>query len=148
MPPHTQARFSINILENRQNQILLLKRFSSAKLGPGLWGFPAGHIEPNETPAQTAHRELTEEIGPGHQLEWLRHIGPVRDSFYGGIYEIHLFHVRWLGGIIKLNEEHTEFAWVTREDYRRYPVMHGIDEDIDYFQIWPRQFLNPDKLPR
>jgi 8-oxo-dGTP pyrophosphatase MutT (NUDIX family) len=148
MPPPTQARFYINILENHQKQIHLHKRSPMAKLGPGLWGFPAGHIQPEETPEQAAHRELTEEIGPGHRLEWPRAIGPVRDSFYGGVYEIHLFYVRWLGGVIRLNGEHTEFAWVGREDYRRYPVMDGIDEDLDYFQIWPRRFLNPDKLPR
>jgi hypothetical protein len=47
-----------------------------------------------------------------------------------------------------LNEEHTEYAWVSREHYHHYHVMDGIDEDIDYFKIWPRSYLNPDKLPR
>lgn len=144
----THARFAISLLENDRNELLLLKRAQDAPLGPGLWGFPAGHIEPDETPEQCALRELKEELGLQQPPELLGTLGPVRDSFYGGIYEIFLFHYRWRGGEIHLNQEHTEYAWVSREDYRRYPVMDGIDEDIDYFRIWPRSCLNLDKLPR
>ena len=141
------ARFAISLLENSRNELLLLKRAPGVALGPGLWGFPAGHIEPGETPEQCALRELKEELGL-EPPELLSTLGPVRDSLYGGIYEIYLFHYRWRGGEIRLNPEHTEHVWVSREDYRNYPVMDGIDEDIDYFKIWPRSYLNPDKLPR
>ncbi len=143
----THTRFAISLLENDRNELLLLKRAQKAPLGPGLWGFPAGHIEPGETPEQCALRELKEELGLEAPPELLSALGPVRDSFYGGIYEIYLFHYRWRGGEIRLNHEHTEYAWVSRGNYRRYPVMDGIDEDIDYFGIWPRTYLNPDKLP-
>lgn len=143
----TRARFSINILENECNEILLLKRGHRTSLGPGKWGFPAGHIENDETPEECSHRELTEEIGAQVKVQLLRRIGPVRDSFYGGVYEIYLYHYRWQGGDIHLNHEHTEFAWVSKEDFRDYAVMDGIDEDIQYFGIWPRSYLNPEKLP-
>ena len=144
--PH--ARFAINIVENGRNELLLLKRAPQAQLGPGLWGFPAGHIEPGETPMQCSLREIKEELGTEGSLELVNSLGPVRDSFYGGGYRIYLFHYRWHAGKIRLNEEHTEYAWVSREHYRHYHVMDGIDEDIDYFKIWPRSYLNPDKLPR
>ena len=143
-----KARFSINVVENEGNEILLLKRGHDTRLGPGKWGFPAGHMENDETPDACSIRELREEIGADHTLELLRRIGPVADSFYGGIYEIHLYHYRWLGGNIILNHEHTEYAWVAKEVFRDYDVMDGIDEDIHYFGIWPRNYLNPDKLPR
>lgn len=39
----------------------------------GHWGFPKGHLEPNESPATAAARETTEETG----LEQLRLHGPV-----------------------------------------------------------------------
>ena len=74
-------------------------------------------------------------------------LGPVRDSYYGGVYEIYLFHHRWLDGEVKLNREHSSYAWVSREDFRDYTVMDGIDEDIRYFDIWPLKFLNKNKLP-
>lgn len=142
-----KARFSINVLENDRNEILLLKRGQHTSIGPGLWGFPAGHIEQHETPEACSLRELKEEIGDQFKVELLHEIGPVHDSFYGGIYEIHLYHYRWLNGEIHLNHEHTEFAWVSKEDFRNYTVMDGIDEDIRYFGIWPRKYLNTGKLP-
>ena len=143
-----KARFSINILENSQNEILLLKRSKKMQLGPGLWGFPAGHIEDNESPQDCAMRELHEEIGNEFRIELINHIGPLRDSFYGGIYRIYLYHHRWLDGTVILNPEHTDYAWAGKQEFKNYCVMDGIDEDIFYLGIWPIEFLNHDKLPR
>ena len=139
--------FSINVVVNNLLQVLLLKRATSSSLGPGLWGFPAGHIEPNETPADCSIRELLEEIGSNHVVELVKQFGPVSDSFYGGVYRIYLYHYRWLEGEITLNHEHTDFAWVGREQYRHYDVMDGMDEDLRYLNIWPIEYLNEDKLP-
>lgn len=142
-----KAQFSIDILENDHNEILLLKRGNHLTLGPGLWGFPAGHIEAGETPDECSLREMREEIGDQINVQLLRSIGPVRDSFYGGVYQIYLYHFRWIGGKIQLNHEHSQYAWVSKEEFRNYSVMDGIDEDIRYFGIWPVEYLNPDKLP-
>ncbi len=144
--PPVKTRFSINIVENEHSELLLLKRNPQANIGPDLWAFPAGHIEPGETPWECAIRELNEEIGTRFSIEHLASMGPVRDTSFGGIYEFHLYHHRWLDGEVTLNQEHTRYAWVSREDYRSYPVMDGIDEDIRYFDIWPLKFLNKDKL--
>jgi len=141
------ARFAINVLENSAGEILLLKRRGDKKLGGGLWGFPAGHIEAGETPEQCAWRELREEIGDDFHTELLQRYGPVHDTWYGGIYEVHLFHRRWLDGTVLMNDEHTDYAWVSREAYRNYEIMDGIDEDLYYLGIWPVEFLNKDKLP-
>jgi len=142
-----EARFSINVLENHNSELLLLKRSPELKLGPGLWGFPAGHIEQDESPDECSIRELQEEIGPDARIELVKHLGPLPDSHYGGIYRIYLYHYIWQGGTVTLNHEHTEHAWIKREDFRNYDVMDGIDEDILYLDIWPREFLNRDKLP-
>ena len=142
-----KSRFSINILENASNEILLLKRPPDTEMGPGLWGFPAGQIKEGEDPAHCALRELHEEIGKDIIIYPLQEYGPVRDSFYGGIYQIFLFHHRWHSGNISLNEEHTDYAWVGPRDFRNYAVMDGMDEDIAYLNIWPREYLNKDKLP-
>lgn len=144
-PP--EARFALNVVEDGEHRILLLRRAASAALGPGLWGLPAGHIEPGESPWDCAQRELREEIGTAHRLRLVKCLGPIRDRLYGGRYEVHLFHLRWEGGEVILNREHTAAAWVGAEDYRRYPVMDGIDEDLLYLGIWPRSVLNEDKLP-
>ena len=134
--PPVKARFAINILENNNNEILLIKRYPAAKMQPNRWGFPAGHIEPNETPDECADRERCEEIGTHHTVELIKTFGPVRDTYYGGIYELYLFHQRWITGEILLNHEHTDFAWVNQYSYKSYEIMDGIDEDLIYLNIW------------
>ena len=146
--PAPLARFAINVIENDANEVLLLKRSHKARLAPGQWGFPAGHLESEETPAHCAARELREEIGADHHVQMVHILGPIRDTLYGGIYEIHLFHQRWLGGTITLNHEHTDHAWVSKERFRDYDVMNGIDEDILYLGIRPREYLREEKLPK
>jgi mutator protein MutT len=46
----------------QNGQVLIGRRASDAELG-GLWEFPGGKIQPNETPAQAAVRECREETG-------------------------------------------------------------------------------------
>lgn len=145
--PPVEARFSVDVIENLDAELLFLRRSATTRFGPELWGFAAGHIESGESPKECALRELREEIGDNFALEPIKDFGPVRDSFYGGVYEIYLFHFLWLGGEIRLNHEHTDYAWVDRHAYKRYRVMDGIDEDIRYLDIWPIEFLNQDKLP-
>jgi 8-oxo-dGTP diphosphatase len=145
--PPPEARFAINIIENERGELLFLKRCPAARLAPGRWGFPAGHIEEGESPEDCAVRELTEEIGAAVSVEPLRVFGPVRDTLYGGKYEVWLFHYRWHSGTIRLNAEHTAFAWVGREGFRDLDPMDGTDEDIHYLGIWPDEFLRADKLP-
>ena len=143
-PPVT-GRFSVNVLENDQSEVLLLKRSVSSQYGPGLWGFPAGHLEEGESPEQCASRELFEEIGENISVEPIRHLEPVRDEISGRIYEFYLFHLHWLGGEIRLNHEHTDYAWVNRHDYKHYPVMRGVDLDLLYLEIWPGEYLSAEK---
>ena len=144
-PP--KARFSICLLENVDQQLLFLKRSTTAKLGAKQWGFPAGHIESGESPMNCARRELDEEIGTEHHLELLRTHPPVRDLFYGGLYEVHLFHFRWHTGKIILNQEHNEYRWVQKSDFLELDTVLGVDEDIYYLNIWPTKYLHQDRLP-
>lgn len=141
------ARFALNLLLDDASRLLLLKRVDSAHLGPGLWGLPAGKIEAGETAAAAAAREMCEEIGPDHRVELTRYLGPIRDTYYGGQYEIHLFQQRWRGGEVVLNDEHTAWAWVAPEDFHRYPVMDGIEEDIALLGFWPQRYLDRERIP-
>ena len=140
-----RRQFSVNVVENEKSEILLLKRSINSRYGPGLWGFPAGHLEEGETPEQCASRELIEEIGPGISVEPIKRHEPVRDEIAGKIYEFHLFHLRWLDGEIRLNHEHTDYAWVSRDDYRHYPVMRGVDLDLLCLDVWPREYVTAEK---
>ena len=141
------ARFAICLIEDAQHRLLFLKRAADRALGPNVWGFPAGHIEVNESARDCAYREMSEEIGPAVRVQELHTLGPLRDSFYCGVYEIHLYHMRWQSGPIVLNHEHTAYCWADVETYRALELMPGIEEDIALLDIWPRAALNPTRLP-
>ena len=141
-PQPVSRRFSVNVVENGNSEILLLKRSTASRYGPGLWGFPAGRVEDGESPQECARRELFEEIGSAISVEPVKQLDPVRDEISGRIFEFYLFHLRWLGGEITLNHEHTDYAWVSRHDYKNYPVMRGVGLDLLYLDVWPKEYLN------
>ena len=142
-----EARFSICLLEDRLGRLLFVKRAPNESIGAGKWGFPAGHIEADETPLECAMREMDEEIGSQHELVEVNQVGPVRDTFYGGKFEIHLFHFHWSSGVVELNDEHTSFAWVAAPEFKNLDVMLGIEEDIVLLGIWPLEIFDPLRLP-
>jgi 8-oxo-dGTP diphosphatase len=134
------ARFSLAVLLNDRDEILLMRRSRLDSFAPGLWGFPGGHVHGDETPEQTVRRELNEEIGvvASRQLrDPIRRVGPVRDTLYGGVFEVHLFLFRYGGGPILRNGEHDAHAWVAREAYRTYAVVDGMDENLAHLAVWP-----------
>ena len=141
LPP----RFSVNVIVNDQNQILLLHRAPHLKRAPSKWGFSGGHIEPGEDPESCSLREMHEEIGTDVQVELLAHLGPVPDAVSRTL-EVYLFHYHWSGGSVNLNDEHTDYAWVQASAYPGYDVMTGIDADLDYFGIWPLKNSEEEKL--
>jgi 8-oxo-dGTP pyrophosphatase MutT (NUDIX family) len=132
---------------DQDDKILLLKRSPKAAMGPEKWGFPAGKIELGESPKAAATRELEEEIGDMHTVSPERFLGPIRDSLYGGQYEIYLFQKRWEAGRILLNHEHTDAVWVSPHTFDQFDAMKGIEEDIAILQLWPKWALDPNKLP-
>jgi 8-oxo-dGTP diphosphatase len=133
--PPVRSRYAINVIQDSEERLLLLRRSLAASLGPGQWGLCGGHIEPGEAPRACSEREMREELGAGHRTELLARLDPVRDTHYGGVMEVHLFHYRWLEGEVELNEEHTDFAWVRLSELASYAVMKGVLEDLSYFGI-------------
>ena len=146
MTTSPKARFSICLIEDSEGRLLFLKRSARESIGAEQWGFPAGHIEEGESAAHCAKREMNEEIGMDHELIDVQYKGPVRDTFFGGKFEIHLFHYRWMGGSVTLNEEHTDFAWVCAQDFDRYDTMIGIEQDIVLLGIWPAEIFREERL--
>ena len=141
-------RFAICVIEDTDARLLFLKRSPSSKLGAGQWGFPAGHIEGDETARECATRELAEEIGSHHELQEVNYMGPIRDTFYGGHLEIHLFHYRLVSATICLNAEHTDYTWANRDEFRHLDVVLGVEEDILLLGLWPRATFDASRLPR
>jgi 8-oxo-dGTP diphosphatase len=59
----TVLRLASVLLVNQDGELLLQLREATARMDPGRWGLPGGHVEPGEDPAVAARRELHEETG-------------------------------------------------------------------------------------
>jgi len=89
----------------------------------GHWGFPKGHIEPDEDELVAARREITEETG----IERLRPLPGFRATstyrFARGPRSISKSVVYFLAeaetGRVRLSSEHSDAAWLAADDAKR-----------------------------
>jgi mutator protein MutT len=100
----------------RSGKLLITQRFSDAHLG-GLWEFPGGKREPNETFRDCLQRELREELGievtVGDLVEKISHSYPektVHLNFYRCDWSRH--EPQALGC--------PDWRWITREELGKY----------------------------
>ena len=100
----------------RDGKLLIARRFDDVHLG-GLWEFPGGKREPDETFEACLIRELREELGievdVGQRVEMVTHDYPEKTV------HLQFFRCDW-----KNNEPQalgcTEFAWVTASALDNY----------------------------
>ncbi len=98
----------------KENRFLLLH------YGAGHWGFPKGHVERNETEAQTLFREVAEETGL-HNVELLRGFKHYTSYFFRRegstvFKEVVFFLVKAGQGKVRLSHEHKAFQWLPFEE--------------------------------
>ena len=114
-------------LVDPDGRILLARRPLHKSFG-GLWEFPGGKVEPNETPEETALRELKEELGID---TWSNCLAPLTFAShkYDDLHQILLLFVcrKWHG--IPYPMEDNELRWVKTSDLMKYsmpPANKGI----------------------
>ena len=97
---------------------LLIKRASGSKFFPEQWDFPGGKINANEQPLDSAIRETKEETSMSVIIEKMvlegDHIENSKQIHY------RIFLTSSHSGEIKLSEDHSEFAWLSREQIKEY----------------------------
>jgi 8-oxo-dGTP pyrophosphatase MutT (NUDIX family) len=136
----------------KNNKILILKRSEKALTRPGMWDLPGGNSEwPSaKQNARDLHladiqREVLEETGIKVNLEEFVHENLIYFSTYFEA-DKQLFAV--VGGWkvvnfntkeIELSDEHTAYAWVTKEEISKYDF--GGEKGEFVVQIIERSFL-------
>ena len=110
------------IVQNKDGEILILKRVDSARFAPGQWEFVNGTIEGKDSAEDTALRELKEETGLTANIEELVAL-PVHelDDSDGHWVAIPF----WLksNGPITISDEHTNYKWVSEQELRSTPYV-------------------------
>ena len=121
MKPLKVVYVAAAVLEDTQNRILLVQRPSGKQMA-GLWEFPGGKIEKEESPEQTLQRELKEELGIETHLSDFKPLCFVSYAYpdFHLVMLVYLCH-QWQGSI-KLRENQQAFIWVFPQDLKNYPM--------------------------
>ena len=100
----------------RDGKLLITQRYEGAHLG-GLWEFPGGKREPNETFEQCLARELKEELGI--EAEVLELIEDLTHAYPEKTVNLKFFRCRW-----RKNEPRAlgcpAYAWISRQELSHY----------------------------
>jgi 8-oxo-dGTP diphosphatase len=92
-------------------KVLILKR-TKLSSWPGYWNFPGGSVESEEFVYAAAIRELEEESGlkvDSDEIDFLETI-ELKDKI------IYLFATDKATGVVKINQESSDYAWINLED--------------------------------
>lgn len=100
---------------------VLLAQRPEGKSMAGLWEFPGGKVEPNETPEAALIRELHEELGIETWASCLAPLTFASHAYAGFHLLMPLFACRKWGGIAS-SREGQALAWVRPERLRDYPM--------------------------
>ncbi|MBI4836651.1 MAG: NUDIX domain-containing protein [Candidatus Abawacabacteria bacterium] len=132
------------IIINEEGKYLITKRAMSKKRFPGMWTVPGGKLEAKdylELPKDTEFywynvlervlkREVQEEVGLEiKDVEYLTSLATVHADGSPSI--VISCTAQYVGGTVKLQPEETdEYAWVSTEEAKKYPLIDGIYEEL------------------
>jgi len=125
--PIPHKRIGVAVIWNEDGQILIDRRRQEGLLG-GMWEFPGGKIEPNETVEECIKREIQEELGievlVGDRLIIVDHTY----SHFRVTLNVH--HCRYQSGEPQ-PIECDEVRWVDLEDLQDYPFPKANEKIIE-----------------
>lgn len=113
----------------RDGRVLVAAR--GRGLMAGRYSLPGGLVEPGETLAQAALRELREEVGVEAEIiGFLDHVEVIHRDDDGGIkhhFLIAAHAARWLGGEPQPGAEALDVRWVDEAEAAALPTTLGLD---------------------
>ena len=109
-------RVTAAILE-KDGKILIAKRKTGDELFAGLWEFPGGKIEEDESPEECMARELKEELNIEVKVGEL--ISSNKHKYPQGIFELLAYRVKHISGEIVMND-HDDIKWVTADEMSNF----------------------------
>lgn len=104
---------------NGDDKILILKRTETAPSRPNKWDLPGGSLDFGENPYESIEREIKEEAGLEVQYVAPFDIWSEIDQD-GEFWTTIAYRVEVKSTEVKLSYEHSEFKWVTKEDFPDY----------------------------
>jgi 8-oxo-dGTP pyrophosphatase MutT (NUDIX family) len=124
------------VLVNNEGKLLVLKRSDKVKTYKGLWGGVAGYIEENETPYDTAIKEIKEEAGLDEKdVNLIKKLDPIHftDNYNGERYDWKIFPFLFKTEKkkkIDIDWEHLEYRWIPPPDIVKYDTVPHFREIV------------------
>lgn len=94
------------------NQVLAMQRSDQMTL-PGMWEFPGGKIETNETEQEALIREIREELKV--EINLLDYVNETTYAYDFGTVSLKVYTAKIISGFISL-EEHSASKWLTADE--------------------------------
>ncbi len=117
------------VLCRPDGRVLLLKRAPTHNTNPDKWCFVTGYVEANETPRETAIRELSEELG----IDAI----PVRGGevvqvqlLTGDLLHVYPFLFEVGDITITMDREHVDYVWIAPAELYQYDYVQQLDDDL------------------
>lgn len=107
------------VLTDANGRVLIARRAENGLLG-GLWEFPGGKVQADETLTSALSREIREELAVEIQVG--APLGVYRHAFTHFKITLHAFRATLLNGAQPQPLEHSALAWVTPQDCANYPM--------------------------
>ena len=127
LPGVEEIRVVTSFLERPDGRILLLRRSERVGSFRGHWAGVSGFLE-TPRPIDQAYREIEEETGiPRAALALAAEGGLVYARDGDRVYAVHPFRFRVAAVEVRIDWEHTEFAWVDPEEIGRRPTVPKLD---------------------
>ncbi|GFE68664.1 A/G-specific adenine glycosylase [Chroococcus sp. FPU101] len=115
--PIPHKKIGVAVIYNEQGQILIDRRPAKGLLG-GLWEFPGGKIEENETVEECIKREIKEEIDLEIEVNDL--LMTVDHAYTHFRVTLYVYNCRYLAGEAR-PIECDEIRWVTIDELEQFP---------------------------
>ncbi len=106
-------------LIQKENKILIAKRFTGDPNVLGKWEFPGGKVELNEDELHAIEREILEEFEL--KIEAKDFIVNNVCEYPGKIVDLRLYSCDYISGDFKLHD-HSEYKWVSKEEIMDYDL--------------------------
>ena len=101
-------------------KFLILQR-SKTSSGSGLWNFPGGSVEKDESTSVAACRELFEEAALKCNPDDLDYIGKLETKYL----DVSFYITDSFSGEVEINRESQDYKWITLSEIDNYKFVSG-----------------------
>jgi 8-oxo-dGTP diphosphatase len=119
------------VIRNNQGKYLVLKRHDKEIAHSGMYMFPGGKVEDNETIEEALVKEIEEEAGlklkPGKIL--LKDASFVRPDGQSVKVFAYLCEAE-ISSQVKISQDFTDFKWLSLEELKQLPHLEDIQNEI------------------